>query len=920
MDSKRKSDSKSPNQTQTVQLTSQQQAVVNHDTGPALVFAVAGAGKTTSMVQRIERLARERIFAPEQILATSFGTSNVRELQDSLKPWPHCRQVHTRTLHALGRDIMVTAQHMGYLNHLDLTGNGNNPSSLAYKLLGKTISKAHKREVYFQQELNTLDRNDFLDYVAMCKGNLKYPALSEAKLSPRGRQIAQQAKPPSLNLAWYLDLYQLYEQVRLSEGIVTFDDMLFTGWELLVTYPDVLKQIQNRFQCVLVDEFQDINLAQAEMLHLITQSHRNYMAIGDDDQTIYEWRGANPQFILDFPKRYQAQVYLINENFRCPVGALTLANEVIRHNKKRQSKRLQLTQGFHGQINLTFVPTLTAMAAKIANRIEQLHGAGQSLDTIAILVRLNAQTPALEHALITRKIPYHSNSPFYERQEIQTLILYCRLAWAERQLLKGDTLSPAMLDSALSGWDQIVNQPKRYVSNAYRERLKHLMDLSGRPFSETITEFSQSVSEEWLGEILQKLATDLNWLAQNLETEASQALQKFVKRLDYLDFLKSASGSVESGADKVAGVESFIAYAAGQGTLLQFLQNVRQLSEQRQTETGMGAAVTLSTIHRAKGLEWAHVFIPQCNQKTIPFSKYEAPNLEEERRLFYVALTRTQQNVFLYCLEKEPISQFLTEAKWHKTIETVQAVQNLLRKPIKRWQAADALQLAQANMLYEWQSYFQNWWDTTQSANGELAQQMAAFCSFVRQHKLEKRYKLSNASLLTWPTLTQPSQSTKLIDFSSLANPVAKPVRQQSKKQKRPPSSAKAPSDMIRIGTWVQCDAGWGQISGITNSQGMKMLTVSNTNRSVRLSVILRPNDDAVLIEIDCTSNSIRFLEAGKVYTCTLCHQFSTMNPHIIAKLHSNTAHDGKIAFRPEKEKKRKLTTLVNIQGQAIFA
>jgi DNA helicase II / ATP-dependent DNA helicase PcrA len=170
--------------------------------------------------------------------------------------------------------------------------------------------------------------------------------------------------------------------------------------------------------------------------------------------------------------------------------------------------------------------------------------------------------------------------------------------------------------------------------------------------------------------LVSQLAQDLQWLAANLNQDAHQTLQQLEARLGYTRFLRATSGLAQTGNARAAGVEAFIDYAAGQGSLQQFLSHIRTLSQERARQAAEDTAgensrpaVTLSTIHGAKGLEWTHVFIPQCNQATIPFLAPESDNLEEERRLFYVALTRTRQDVYLYCLSSDPISQFLQEAK-----------------------------------------------------------------------------------------------------------------------------------------------------------------------------------------------------------------------------------------------------------------
>jgi DNA helicase-2/ATP-dependent DNA helicase PcrA len=265
------------------------------------VFAVAGAGKTTAMVHRIERLVREGIHGPERILATSFGRSNVVDLQESLKRWPACNQVKPRTLHSLGLGIIRQAQRLGFLKTLKSNQDtGDGLSSVNQSILNQTLAQARQRQLPFVRELDGMDRGDFLDYVGSCKSRLQYPDLEAAKLPQAARCKARQAKKPIGLLSWYLELYGLFENVRQQKGLIAYDDMLMSGWETLVTYPEVLEAVRGSYDCILVDEFQDINKAQSEILDLLSEPHRNYMAIGDDDQTIYEWRGASPDFILNF--------------------------------------------------------------------------------------------------------------------------------------------------------------------------------------------------------------------------------------------------------------------------------------------------------------------------------------------------------------------------------------------------------------------------------------------------------------------------------------------------------------------------------------------------------------------------------------------------------------------------------------------
>lgn len=737
-----------------MELTDQQRRVVNHNEGPALVFAVAGAGKTTAMVYRIERLVHEEIFAPTHILATSFGRSNIRDLRRGLQRWPHCARVATRTLHSLGLAIIKRALRHGHLRHLRLNA-GAGAGNLQQQLLDIALYEARRNNVPYKRELNGLDRQDFLSYVGYCKGNLQYADLRHAGLPSTALQTASQAQAPQAPLEWYLDLYRLFERIRRRQGWVTFDDMLLTAWQALVSYPEVLEEVCHLYQSVLVDEFQDINLAQSEILHLITQPHRNYMAIGDDDQTIYEWRGANPQFILDFPKRYDAQTYLISDNFRCPAAPLVLANEVIAHNRKRQPKRLSLTRGFAGDAQVLADRDVAAMSHHIVDKIEAMAAAGRPLNEIAVLVRLNAQTPYIEQNLIARRIPYRVSKPFYDRPEIRTLIHYGRLAWIEQRMAGGHfPLAHARTRARFNeAWRNVCNRPKRYLSRDLREQIRQAVIQKRIPLNQAVYDASQAVPQDWLRDRLLFLAEDLVWLSQNLNRPATLVLRELEARLAYRDFLREASGFPQTGEGRAASVTAFIEYAGEQGTLMTFMQHIRRLADKRigQDEMARGDAVTLSTIHQAKGLEWPVIFVAQCNKDTIPFDAPRTADMEEERRLFYVAITRTRQELHLHAVQNQLLSQFLLEANWHQLLPTVRTLGATLARPPETWQAAEALALARQIPAFHLQRYFHFWTDG--SKKEEIGRVIQRFFSAVHHHDLWDHLDLEPEILNWWQEL-----------------------------------------------------------------------------------------------------------------------------------------------------------------------
>ena len=744
-----------------LQLTDQQQLVVNHDHGPALVFAVAGAGKTTAMVHRIERLVREGIFPAEKILATSFGRANVHDLRRELSQWSYCDRVDGRTLHSLGRDIIKRAQRGGHLRQLQL--NGSAGESVEQKLLNFTLAEAYRQNVPFKKELDSLDRQDFLAYVGYCKGNLLYADLGKAKLSPDAYHLAKQAMPPAGELGWYLDLYQLMEQVRLRQGMITFDDMLLTGWETLLTYESILEETRQMYQCIIVDEYQDINLAQSVILDLVTEPHRNLMAIGDDDQTIYEWRGANPKFILEFDKKYKVKPYYISDNFRCPAAPLLLANEVIHHNKKRSPKRLSLTRGFTGQTYVHEDADVVAMSKRIVSQVQKYAEDGLPLHEMAVLVRLNAQTPHIEQELITAGVPYQVSKPFYDRVEIQTLIHYGRLGWIEQMTRAGKRplANPAIRRKFEESWRSVANRPKRYLSRERREYIyKTAVRQVDTPLSDIIRDLSYMV-EEWQAEPLEMLADVLQWVSGKLDKPADAVLADLDFQLDYQTYLRDSSGFPQTGEGRAASVAAFIQYARGQGDLQSFMQHIKVLADQK---TGLARqakkdAVVVSTIHQAKGLEWPVVFVPQVSQDILPFQASRTGDVEEERRLFYVALTRTKRELHLHTVKTEKPSQFLHEARWQNVLETAVALETILALPIETWDATHAYTLLKQAPIWHLERYFQLWFDVTEREL--VARRMVDFVTAVAHHNLQTKLAITPDLSQWWhdliPDYTPPS-------------------------------------------------------------------------------------------------------------------------------------------------------------------
>lgn len=737
-----------------IALTDEQTAIVAHDFGPALVFAVAGAGKSTAAVHRIERLVREKIFQPQNILATTFSRAAARDLRSKLDVWPHCSRVEATTLHSVGFRIIRRAQRLGHYDNLQL--NDSPGSDLAPVIYARAVARARREGLYLPE---SLDREDFLNYVSRCKGQLQYADLARAELNEEGLRVARQAENPSAESV-YLDLYRIFEQVRQEHGMITFDDMLLTGWEALVRFPDVLREVQGQYRTVLVDEFQDLNLAQSEMLDLIAREHRNYMAIGDDDQTIYEWRGASVDFILNFERRYGATKYYIRDNFRSYAPHLALANRVIEHNLKREPKRLNLTRGFAGSTHTHMHGSVEDQADQIVREIQGALADAHTRADIAVLVRMYAQTPFIEAGLIEARIPYvvKGNPPFYQRPELLVLIAYLRLGLVERRLRQGQGIPDDELRDVRRSWELVYNRPTRFMSKLLADRVFDLVCQQRTTFVRAL-QMTAGEQEDRLGDRLSALAQVLSWLADGVkDTLAETLLDDLERRLGYKEYLTRSGGLPETAEGRVQNVTALTRYARSKGTGEQFLQHLDYISFQKVGRNLADEAdvVTITTVFKAKGLQWPVVIVPNCNRGTYPAGGPD--RLEEERRIFYVALTRPEKILHLHVLagsDSPPTSPFLLEADYERTLHDVRRLGGVLDMQPELWSTEDVLALVRLPRALHLDRYFRTWWPDHvdvehMSVIAERAQQL---WWTAKQRNLTERLGLVEDDLSTWEAL-----------------------------------------------------------------------------------------------------------------------------------------------------------------------
>lgn len=666
-----------------VRLTEEQERVVAHDRGPALVFAVAGSGKTTTMVRRIERLVREKVFRPERMLATSFGKANVDDLKKALKPYPHTAKVHVKTLHALAFQLLRDAMKLGRLPEQKLPENLDDGAQL---ILNGALVLARNSD--FRRELDTLDRQDFLDYVGRQKAVLAF--LPRRYRGLKGLRATEVDTDP--HIPWYYELYELYEQVRQGRKLLTFDDFVPEAWALLMQNPDLQERYQRLFDTIIVDEFQDVNLGQVELLDCLVGEQKNYVAIGDDDQAIYSFRGASNAFIMAFARRYGATTYTISDNFRCHAEHTILANHLIQRNKLRAPKTLTAAKGFGGTASVTSHEDNEAMARVVAGNIERAIDRGLRPDQIAILVRLYAETAGIEAALIERGIRYRISGsvPFFERTENVLLLKYLELGLIEARMMRSSRLSAEDKGKLGLLWWDVLRTPKRYLRREVGDALLRQVLAGSKPSDVLLTSRGSSAySDDQLVELGELVAGTAQTTLEG--QTGAMILTQLERRLGYKDFLIDNSGFVETGQSKAHNVDAFLDYAKGKGSALELLEAVARAREAHRNTSG--ASVGFYSIFKAKGLEWPYVIVPAVNYGHIPAGR-DGNDLAEERRLFYVALTRPQQHLELHVVKTRPPSIFMENVQG--LIELTPNLEAALAKPPSCWTAAEALLVVRA--------------------------------------------------------------------------------------------------------------------------------------------------------------------------------------------------------------------------------
>ncbi len=609
-----------------LKLNKEQREAVESVDGPLLIMAGAGSGKTRVLTHRIAYLISVKQVAPWSILAITFTNKAAREMQERV----------SKLVGPMGRDIWVSTFH-----------------SMCVRILRKDIER-----IGYSSQFSILDSTDQLSVIRTC---LKELNIDSKKFDPKAIQASISGAKNELvtpeqfeqRIGDYFQgvvarVYKLYQKKLKSNNSLDFDDLIMKTIELFKDMPEVLEFYQNKFQYVHVDEYQDTNRAQYLLCQMIADKHHRICVVGDSDQSIYKWRGADIRNILNFEKDYaNAKVILLEQNYRSTANILNAANGVIAQNSGRKPKKLWTDKGEGSKLLIYQADSEHEEGYFITGEIHKNHKEGKRYSDHAILYRTNAQSRVIEEILIKSDIPYQivGGIKFYDRKEIKDILAYLRLM--------------SNPDDDIS-FSRIVNVPKRGIGATSLDKLAEAAGRRGISMFQMLqfideTELTGRAASALLefGHMMKQLQAMQDYLS------VTELTEKMLEMTEYRTELQR-EGTLESKS-RLENIDEFLSVTMDfekrneDKTLISFLTDLALIADidtmNQDPNEEPEDAVVLMTMHSAKGLEFPIVFIIGMEEGVFPHSRafMDDEELEEERRLAYVGITRAEEKLFCTC-------------------------------------------------------------------------------------------------------------------------------------------------------------------------------------------------------------------------------------------------------------------------------
>ena len=593
-------------------LNHAQTEAVAHNKGPCMVLAGPGSGKTLTIAKRIEYLIMKHKVRPEEILVITFTKYAAWEMKNRTRSicGPSSYAVTFGTFHGIYYGILKWAYRLNQSNLLS--------DEEKYRILREILPG-----IDWDQEPEADEEKDYLQELAIEIGNVKKNCMD-----------IEEYEPVKYTTEKFRKLYRTYEETKKKYRKIDFEDMLIQCRDLFMKRPDILKKWQEKFQYILVDEFQDVNQAQYDVVRMLAAPQDNLFVVGDDDQSVYGFRGAKPGIMKEFMKDYpKARQILLDVNYRSSGYIVKGALRVIGNNKIRFEKKIEAFRKPDETVHVQEVKDPVQEAEYVLERIREYREKGVSYTEMAVLYRTNVDARAMSELMTEYQIPFvmkeHLNN-IYEHFIALDMISYLRLSQGEYDR---------------KYFLQIANRPNRYLT---RESMK-----TGNVSYESLRRYYRD--KDWMVDRIDQLEWDMKMICDKTPYAAIQYIRK---RMGYDEFLKEyAAYRKISSEDLFAVLEEIWQNSKGYGTIKEWFEHIesygKMLKEQNK-KNGEKEGVNLMTMHAAKGLEFDTVFVIEANEGSCPYKKATADEeIEEERRLFYVAMTRAKRKLVIsYVKEK----------------------------------------------------------------------------------------------------------------------------------------------------------------------------------------------------------------------------------------------------------------------------
>jgi DNA helicase-2/ATP-dependent DNA helicase PcrA len=605
-------------------LNAPQREAVRTTEGPLLVLAGAGSGKTRVITHRIAWLLEKKKVPAKAILAVTFTNKAASEMRARAieLAGPRAKDVTLCTFHAFGAEVMREhASKLGFPKRFGIADMGDQISIIKRAMRERSVDD------------RAFDARKVLAIISRHKNARTVP---EPKPEGQGDDY---------DLVAHV-VFPLYQLALKAQGAVDFDDLILLPSVLFEKHPKVRQAYLDRFRYLMVDEYQDTNAAQLELLVHLAGPERNVCVVGDDDQCIYSWRGAEVRNILDFDRRFPgAKEVRLEQNYRSSQVILDAANAVIAKNPARKDKRMWTDRLGGALVQSVACPDENEEARYVAHEVNKALVGGIPADEIAVLYRTNGQSRPIEETLRERQISYEvvGGQEFFDKREVKDVIAYFKVLANPR-----DEVSLL----------RIVNVPSRGIGDVTLERLTAASHETSRPLWEV---FKGAASVPGLPrgapeKVAEFCALMERYRAQFSRGNLGQVTRELLKEIDFAAAARASTASAQAADRKVRAVDELIgsldAFEQRNGTragLMEYLHRLSLDTREEEEEHQKAAQVTLMTLHAAKGLEWKLVFLVGVEEDLLPHAgmQGEPPNPEEERRLAYVGMTRARERLVM---------------------------------------------------------------------------------------------------------------------------------------------------------------------------------------------------------------------------------------------------------------------------------